>query len=151
LYLKRSLGHPELRMDEQVSTPTAQAPFAKKAAALKASSSSKAALSPELIAGNEKHRAKAGLAPYQPAHRKHDAERVHGARAPPGVRLLSKSEVLAITHVSFPTIWSWMRAGKFPRSRIVGGKSMWLSSEIERWLSALPLRPLKGDTPEAAA
>jgi predicted DNA-binding transcriptional regulator AlpA len=60
-------------------------------------------------------------------------------------RLLSKSEVLAITGVSYPTIWAWMRAGKFPRSRIVGGKSMWLSTEIEEWLAALPVRPLKGD------
>jgi hypothetical protein len=24
---------------------------------------------------------------------------------------------------------------------------MWLSSEIEAWLAALPLRPLKGDAP----
>jgi predicted DNA-binding transcriptional regulator AlpA len=38
-----------------------------------------------------------------------------------------------------------MRDGRFPRSRIVGGKSMWLSSEIDAWLSGLPLRPLKGD------
>jgi predicted DNA-binding transcriptional regulator AlpA len=36
-------------------------------------------------------------------------------------------------------------AGKFPRSRIVGGKSMWLSSEVEAWLAGLPVRPLKGD------
>ena len=52
--------------------------------------------------------------------------------------------------VSFPTIWAWMRAGTFPRSRIVGGKSMWLSTEIEAWLAALPLRHLKGDEVEVA-
>jgi predicted DNA-binding transcriptional regulator AlpA len=38
-----------------------------------------------------------------------------------------------------------MRAGTFPRSRIVGGRSMWLSTEVEQWLTDLPLRPLKGD------
>jgi predicted DNA-binding transcriptional regulator AlpA len=61
--------------------------------------------------------------------------------------LLTKTQVCAITGVSFPTVWGWMRTGKFPRSRIVGGKSMWLSSEIEDWLAGLPLRPLKGDEP----
>jgi hypothetical protein len=38
-----------------------------------------------------------------------------------------------------------MRDGKFPRSRIVGGKSMWLLREVDDWLAALPVRPLKGD------
>jgi prophage regulatory protein len=60
-------------------------------------------------------------------------------------RLLSKPEVMTITGLSYPTLWAWMRAGKFPRSRIVGGKSMWLSSEIDAWLAGLPVRPLKGD------
>jgi predicted DNA-binding transcriptional regulator AlpA len=62
---------------------------------------------------------------------------------------MSKAEVLAITGVTFPTIWSWMRNGTFPRSRVVGGKSMWFSSEIEAWLAALPVRQLKGDEPKA--
>jgi len=74
---------------------------------------------------------------------------VHGARALPAVRLLSKNEVLAITSVTFPTIWSWMRAGTFPRSRVVGGKSMWRSDEIDARLAALPVRALKGDDVEA--
>jgi predicted DNA-binding transcriptional regulator AlpA len=65
----------------------------------------------------------------------------------PSARLLDKPEVMAITGVSFPTIWTWMRDGKFPRSRIVGGKSMWLSTEIEAWIAALPVRRLKGDEP----
>jgi predicted DNA-binding transcriptional regulator AlpA len=66
---------------------------------------------------------------------------------PPPVRLLDKSDILAITGVTFPTVWSWMRAGQFPRSRVVGGKSMWLSTEVEDWLVKLPVRPLKGDVP----
>lgn len=65
--------------------------------------------------------------------------------AKPDIRLMAKSEVLAITGVSFPTVWAWMRKGAFPRSRIVGGRSRWLSSDIDAWLEALPVRRLKGD------
>ena len=86
----------------------------------------------------------------RPAH-EHDE---HAARAPPaplGARLLSKREVLAIVGVSYPALWSMMRAGTFPRSRVAGGKSVWLSSEIEDWLSQLPLRQLKGDREDEAA
>ncbi len=78
-------------------------------------------------------------------------ERVSTAHRSPGQpRLLAKAEILDITGVSFPTIWAWMRAGKFPRSRIVGGKSMWFSTEVDAWLAALPVRPLKGDDEEVA-
>jgi predicted DNA-binding transcriptional regulator AlpA len=69
----------------------------------------------------------------------------HQSQGPP--RLLGKGEILTITGVSFPTVWQWMRDGKFPRSRVVGGKSMWLSTEVEAWMATLPVRPLKGDTP----
>jgi predicted DNA-binding transcriptional regulator AlpA len=72
-----------------------------------------------------------------------------------GVRLLSKAEVLQIVGVSFPTIWAWMRAGKFPRARVIGGgnnsKSKWRSDEIEAWLAGLPVRALKGDSTAEAA
>jgi predicted DNA-binding transcriptional regulator AlpA len=69
--------------------------------------------------------------------------------ATPGVvRLLDKHEVCAIVGVTFPCLWQWMRDGKFPRGRAVGGnssKTMWLSSEVEAWMAALPVRRLKGD------
>jgi len=113
----------------------------------------KAVLPPELIEANRKHRAKAGLAADELPRRKHDNERVHGARAPPPLaaeRLLTKREVLDIVGLSYPTVWAWMRAGRFPRSRIVGGRSMWRSSEVDAWLAALPMRPLKGDLPPEA-
>jgi predicted DNA-binding transcriptional regulator AlpA len=61
------------------------------------------------------------------------------------VGLLDKNEILAVVGVSFPTIWLWMREGKFPRSRIVVGKSKWLTTDVADWLAGLPLRPLKGD------
>ena len=76
-------------------------------------------------------------------------ERLSAANQSPP-HLLDKAEILTITRVSFPTVWQWMRAGTFPRSRVVGGKSLWLSSEIDEWLAALPLRRLKGDDTEAA-
>ncbi len=79
-----------------------------------------------------------------------DRTHAQGVRAPPA-RLLSKGEVCAIANVTFPTIWTWMRAGTFPRSRIVGGKSMWLSSEIDAWIADLPVRPLKGDPGKTGA
>jgi predicted DNA-binding transcriptional regulator AlpA len=100
-----------------------------------------------LIKANLEHRALAALAPSELPGHKHSGKHVHGARAPPPLaeRLLQKREVLAITGLSYPTIWGWMRLGKFPRSRIVGGKSMWLASEVQAWVAGLPVRPLKGD------
>jgi predicted DNA-binding transcriptional regulator AlpA len=128
------------------SSEKPQVAIAKKAAKLKAEAS-KSALSPKLQTLKEGYIAEAALTADEPL-RQHDQHHVHAARAPP-VRLISKGEVLAITGVTFPTIWSWMRAGTFPRSRIVGGKSMWLSTEVEHWLAGLPVRPLKGDLVEA--
>ena len=65
------------------------------------------------------------------------------------VRLLNKTEVLRITGVSYPTLWSWMRAGKFPRARVAGGssksKSVWRSDEIDQWMDGLEMRRLKDD------
>ena len=60
-------------------------------------------------------------------------------------RLVSRDEVLVRTGMSYPTLWAWMREGKFPRSRDVGGRAMWLASDIEAWIVNRPLRKLKGD------
>jgi predicted DNA-binding transcriptional regulator AlpA len=87
-----------------------------------------------LVAADKAARIEAGLVANK-AHRQH-AHRAH---------LLSRHEILGVVGCSYPTLWAWMRAGKFPRSRIVGGKSMWLSTEIAEWLANLPVRPLKGD------
>ena len=40
-----------------------------------------------------------------------------------------------------------MRAGEFPRSRVVakGGKVAWFDDEFDDWLDRLPVRKLKGD------
>jgi predicted DNA-binding transcriptional regulator AlpA len=88
--------------------------------------------------------------PQTPAKEKAEAhkESVEAAKARLADRLLTKPEVCAIAHVSYPTLWQWMLVGKFPRSRIVAGRSMWVSTEVDAWLAALPIRPLKGDTAE---
>jgi prophage regulatory protein len=81
-------------------------------------------------------------------HDPHEASSAHGpAMALLGPRLLGRHEVCAVVGASYPSIWTWMRAGKFPRSRIVGGKTKWFSSEVEAWMAALPVRRLKGDAP----
>jgi predicted DNA-binding transcriptional regulator AlpA len=39
-----------------------------------------------------------------------------------------------------------MLAGTFPRARAIGDlKSVWLESEVEAWINALPTRHLKDD------
>lgn len=75
---------------------------------------------------------------------------VNKQSAKPEVRLLSKAEVLERVGRTFPTIWSWMRAGKFPRARDLGGRPAWLESAIDGWIAALPVRRLKGDDDNAA-
>ena len=59
--------------------------------------------------------------------------------------LLNRHEIVALSGFTYPWLWQMMRRGLFPRGRIVGGKTMWLSTEVDAWLSALPVRPLKGD------
>lgn len=64
-------------------------------------------------------------------------------------RLIFKREVLRRVGLSYPTIWKMMREGRFPRSRVCGGKSAWLEDEVEAWIEGLPIRQLKGDAAEA--
>ena len=59
--------------------------------------------------------------------------------------LLSKKEVVALVGVTYPSIWNWMREGRFPRSVHCGGRTFWRRDEIIRWIDELPQRPLKGD------
>jgi predicted DNA-binding transcriptional regulator AlpA len=127
----------------------AQVALAKQAAALKASAG-KTTLSPALAAAQQQSIIEAGFT-ADIARGPHDKKHAHGARAPPAVRLLFKWEVLEIVGVSYPTLWLWMREGRFPRPRVVGrggnSKSVWRSDEIDVWLNGLQLRKLKGDTP----
>ena len=64
-------------------------------------------------------------------------------------RLLYKGEVLELTGISYPNIWTQMRAGTFPRSVKVGagkfGRVAWREWEIEEWIKTRPRTILKGD------
>jgi len=60
------------------------------------------------------------------------------------LRLLSKAEVLErVGGVTFVTLWGWMREGKFPAARSLGGKSVWVEAEVEAWIKTLPMREYK--------
>jgi predicted DNA-binding transcriptional regulator AlpA len=58
---------------------------------------------------------------------------------------MSKAEVVSRVKVTYVTIWNWMRAGTFPRSRKVGGKVMWFKHEIDAWMLGQPFSTLSGD------
>lgn len=60
-------------------------------------------------------------------------------------RFISKKEVLARVGVSYPTLWAWMVAGQFPRSRELGGKVAFVEAEVEAWIVNRPVRRLKCD------
>ena len=62
-------------------------------------------------------------------------------------RLLSKPEVLERVNRTFPTIWKWMREGTFPRARQIPNSQepVWLESEVNEWIRALPVKSYKGD------
>jgi predicted DNA-binding transcriptional regulator AlpA len=63
----------------------------------------------------------------------------------PPIRLISKSELRKRVPLSFPTIWKMMQQNRFPRARVIGGKSVWIESEVDDFLAALPLRHYKSD------
>ena len=65
-------------------------------------------------------------------------------------KLIYKAEVLKRIGLSYTTIWKWMPQGTFPRSRVCGGKTCWLESDIDAWILARPIRRLKGDAHKPA-
>ena len=142
-----------------MTSKAAQVACAQKVAALKAANAEKAAVPPEFIAASFEHQAKAGLEDqhlptrtknnHVPAARGPPAalERLNRAKKAASTRLLCKTEVLAIAGVSFPTIWAWMREGKFPSARHMGVKTFWLESEVSAWIRGLPFREYKPLTP----
>ena len=59
------------------------------------------------------------------------------------VRLLSKAETCDRVGKTFPTVWLWMREGKFPQARDLHGRPAWVEAEIDAWIAALPVREYK--------
>ena len=64
------------------------------------------------------------------------------------MRLIFKPELLERVGLSYTTIWVMMREGRFPRSRVIGGKHSeggqnqkvaWLSDEVEAWQKRDPI------------
>jgi predicted DNA-binding transcriptional regulator AlpA len=95
-------------------------------------------MNPALRAANQKHAKEVALrASAAPPRRAGEDE----DSAP--TRLLSKPEVLDRVALTFPTNWKLMREEKFPHGRVLGGKTVWLESEIEAWIAALPERKYK--------
>ena len=64
-----------------------------------------------------------------------------------GVRVLSKPEVCDRTGRAFVTLWEMMRKGTFPKARELGGRPVWIESEIDEFLAALPERTYKPWSP----
>jgi prophage regulatory protein len=57
---------------------------------------------------------------------------------------LSKQQVLRKIPITAPTLWSWVRAGKFPRPRAISdNKTVWVEAEVDAWMRARPLRNYK--------
>jgi predicted DNA-binding transcriptional regulator AlpA len=52
---------------------------------------------------------------------------------------------------TFVTLWTWMQNRKFPRARDVHGRPMWLESEINEFIAALPVKRIKGDADDRGA
>jgi prophage regulatory protein len=63
---------------------------------------------------------------------------------PPSLVFLSKAQVLKRVPVTGPTLWSWVRQGKFPRPReLSNNKTVWIEAEVEAWMQACPVRKYK--------
>jgi prophage regulatory protein len=62
-------------------------------------------------------------------------------------RLMNKAEVLEKIGVSFPTLWWWMREGRFPMPIRLGdgprSRVAWHLNEVEAWIADRPRQEYK--------
>jgi prophage regulatory protein len=66
------------------------------------------------------------------------------AAADPPLVFLSKAQVLKKVPVTAPTLWTWVRAGKFPKPRSISpNKTVWIEAEVDAWMQAQPTRNYK--------
>ena len=62
----------------------------------------------------------------------------------PTLVFLSKQQVLKKIPITAPTLWAWVRAGKFPRPRAISpNKTVWVAAEVDAWMQARPHREYK--------
>jgi prophage regulatory protein len=66
----------------------------------------------------------------------------------PTLVFLSKAQVLKKIPVTAPTLWAWVRQGKFPRPRAIFNKTVWVAAEVDAWMQARPHREYKPITTE---
>jgi prophage regulatory protein len=60
--------------------------------------------------------------------------------AEPTLVFLSKAQVLKKIPITGPTLWDWVRKGKFPKPRfLANNKVVWLQSEIDEWMQSRPV------------
>lgn len=56
---------------------------------------------------------------------------------PTTVRVLRRETVLDRVGVSYPTLWRWMGAGRFPKPIKLSVNSVgWLEADVEAWIRA---------------
>jgi prophage regulatory protein len=68
------------------------------------------------------------------------------------MKFLRRSEVCARTGLSYPTIWRYERAGKFPSRRELGPNSVaWLEHEINKWIESRTKRSVVPPSASATA
>jgi len=72
-----------------------------------------------------------------------DLKSVEAPQPPPDSLFMEKPEVLALVRRTFPCLWKMMREGKFPAARQLGSRPVWLRSEVEAWITSLPVRKYK--------
>jgi prophage regulatory protein len=64
--------------------------------------------------------------------------------AEPALVFLSKAQVLKKVPVTAPTLWSWVRQGKFPKPRDISpNKTVWIEAEVDAWIRTQPVRSYK--------
>jgi len=57
---------------------------------------------------------------------------------------LSKAQILKKIPITGPTLWAWVRAGKFPRPRAISpNKTVWVAAEVDAWMQQRPFRSYK--------
>ena len=66
------------------------------------------------------------------------------AAVEPALVFLSKAQVLKKVPVTGPTLWSWVRQGKFPKPRDISpNKTVWLEADVDAWIRERPTRNYK--------
>jgi prophage regulatory protein len=54
---------------------------------------------------------------------------------------LTRAEVLRRVGVTYPTVWQWMKQGRFPLPREISDHTVrWIEAEIHEWMLERPVR-----------